>query len=188
MRCIFLVVVSVLPLPFCHTATLYADDNIFPSSLIEFIKPGMRLGVKPNQTESLIGIEIFSDDQFRLAKDAREMTLEELGKKYPHVADKVAKTLANFTASLKAMKSRIPKVANPAPPGEPVITLAVDRAVLLCTVLYTGTDYILVTYGADNSKKQVIAIQSVARIRWADDDLKLRTSWRPDQGKVKQKS
>jgi hypothetical protein len=138
----------------------------------------MTIGVKSSQADSLVAIEIYSEDQFHVAKDARDMTLQDLGKKYPQIADKAAKALAEYKSSIEAQKERIPRVANFPSSGEPVVALEVDRAVLLCTVLHVGEDYLLLTYSADNSKRQVIAKQAVSRIRWASDDLRFRTSLR----------
>ena len=176
MRSVFLVVATTLSLTSCHTESLCTEDPAFPHSLLGFIKPGMHLGLKSNRTDSLVSIQIFSDEQFRIAKDAREMTIGELGKKHPQVADQAAKALAAFASSGEDQKVR-PQVLDSASPGEPTVTLVIDRTVLLCTVRHVGEDYLFVSYGADNMKKQVIAKQTVARIRWVGDDLTFRPSW-----------
>jgi hypothetical protein len=155
-----------------------AANDVLPTSLLGFIKSGMQLGIKSSRLDSLVTIEIYSDEQFRRAKDVRGLTLKELGEKYPEVADKAAKALANFKASIESQESRNPKLGNFPPPGKPTIALDVDRAVLLCTVLYVGEDYLLVTYASDNSKRQVISKHAIARIRWASDELRFRTSIR----------
>ena len=176
MRRLFLIFATALCLPSFFGATLNAADEAFPSSLLGFIKPGMQLGVRSSRMDSLVTIEIYRDEQFRILRDARDMSLEDLGKKYPQIADKAAKALAEFTSSLEAQRTRTPQVANFPPSGKPTVSLAVDREVLLCTVLYVGDDYFLVTYGDDNSKRQVIAKHAVTRMRWASADVRFRTS------------
>ena len=177
MRFFMIILATALCWPSFH-AGVCAGDDALPSSLLGFIKPSMQLGIRSSQSDSSVTIEIYSEDQFRLAKDVRDMTLEDLGKKYPEIADKAAKALAEYKSSVEAQRLRNPRVANFPPPGEPAVALEVDRGFLLCTVLHVGEDYLLVAYGADNSKKQVIAKQVVARIRWASDDLRFRPSLR----------
>jgi hypothetical protein len=180
MRCFLGILTAILCLPSLQGSICAADDD-FPSSLLGFIKPGMHISLRSSKADSLVAIEIFSEAQFRFAKDARDMKFEELGQKYPKVSDKAAKALADYRSSIEARRSE--NTRRPSLPSsvEPFVALAVDRAALLCTVLHVGEDYFFVTYSEDNSKKQVIAKQAVSRIRWASDDLRFRTSLRPAQ-------
>ena len=175
MRFFIVILLAALCSQSCHTKAIAADD-VFPTSMLGFVKPGMHLGIKSSPSNSFVTIEVYSEDQFQLAKDARELTFEDLGQKYPLVADQAAKALKEYKAAVEARRLQSPKSANFRSPGEPTVALEVDRAVLLCSVLHVGEDYVLVAYGADSSKKQVIAKQSVSRIRWASDDLRFRNS------------
>jgi len=160
----------------CHVEAIAADDAL-PTSLLGFVKPGMHLGIRSSQSDSFVTIEIYSEDQFRLAQDVRDMKLENLAQKYPQIAEKASKALAEYKASVEARRLQNSKgPGSNFPPGEPAVALEVDPEVWLCTVLHVGEDYVLVAYGADNSTKQVIAKQVVSQIRWASDDLRFRNS------------
>ncbi|HEX5106143.1 MAG TPA: hypothetical protein VFV87_20125, partial [Pirellulaceae bacterium] len=134
------------------------------------------------QADSLVSIEIYSEEQIRIASDARTMNLEELGKKYQHVGEQAAKALAEYKASLEAQRERNSRFDFP-PQGEPVVSLGEDRTVLLCTVAHVGDDYVLVSYGDENPRKQVFAKQAIARIRWATGDLRFRTAVRRNENR-----
>jgi len=136
----------------------------------------MHIGVRSFQANSFVAIEIYSEDQFRFAKDGREMKLGELGQKYPKVSEKAAEALAKYKASLEARRSASTNGASFPSSVEPTVALELDRATLLGTVLHVGDDYFLVSSSEDDSKKQVIAKQSISRIRWVSDDLQFRTS------------
>ena len=177
MRCLLIGLVATFCFPSLQGG-ISAADGEYPSSLLGFIKPGMHIGIRSSQADSLVTIEIYNEDQFRFAKDARDMKLEELGGKYPKVSEKAAKALADYQSSIEARKSDNTRNATYPSSVEPSVALEVDRATLLCTVLYVAEDYFLLTYSDDSSKKQVIAKQAVTRIRWASDDLRFRTSLR----------
>jgi hypothetical protein len=106
------------------------------------------------------------------------MKPEELEKKYPKVSEEAAKAIANHKSFLEAQNPGNTRNSEIRSSMETVARLDVDPSTL-CTVLYVAEDYLLVTYGDDNSKKQVIAKQAVTRIRWASDDLRFRTLQRP---------
>jgi hypothetical protein len=167
MRLVSLVVI-MLSMFFFQSENLHAEEPAFPSSMLGFIKPGMQLGLSSSKTDSPVSIWIYSDEKFRIATDAREMTMEEMEKKYPQIEEQKAKTLAELVKSRPDMASS---------GHEPTVTLAVDRAILLCTVLFVGEDYFLVTYDPDNMKKLAIAKHKVDRIHFADDNLVFWHSW-----------
>jgi hypothetical protein len=175
MRFFIVILVTALCWQSFHGEATAADDPL-PTSLLGFVKPGMHIGVRFSQQDSFVSIEIFNEDQFRLAQDARDMSLEALGQKYPHIADKASKSLAEHKSSVEALRSQDPKRTGFPPLGEPSVALEVDRTIVLCHVVHVAEDYVLIAYGADNSKKQVIAKQVVSRIRWASDDLQFRHS------------
>lgn len=160
-----------------HEGLTSAAEPDFPSSLLGFIKPGMLIGLRTSQADSLVSVEIYDEEQFRIATDARRLKLEELEKKYPSVSEKAAKALATYQSSLEVRRSGN-VVRGTSFVFEPSIELDVDRTTTLCTVLHVNGDYFLVTYGDDNSRKQAIAKQAVTRIRWVSDDVRFKTSLR----------
>ena len=84
-----------------HAVATPVDDPP-PASLLGFVKPGMHLGVRYSQQDSFVSLEIFNEDQFRLAQDARVMSLEALGQKYPLVAEQASKSLADYKSTIEA--------------------------------------------------------------------------------------
>lgn len=176
MRCVLIVLTMMIGI-LSHDGMTHADEPDFPKTLLGFIKPGMLIGLRASQSDSLVSVEIYDEEQFRFAMDARHLKLDELEKKYPSVSEKAAEALANYQSSPEARASGNVKGTNFV--REPSIELDVDRTTTLCTVLHVDDDYFLVTYGDDSSKKrQVIAKQAVNRIRWASDDVRFKTSLR----------
>ncbi|MEZ6086793.1 MAG: hypothetical protein R3C05_01920 [Pirellulaceae bacterium] len=162
-----------------HEETASTAEPDFPETLLGFIKPNMQIGIRTSQGDSLVSVEIYDEEQFRFAQDARNLKREELEKKYPNVSEKAAKALAGYESSIEAQTSGTDRGPGFRSNVAPFVELDVDRATTLCTVLHVAEDYFLVTYGEDNSKKQVIAKQAVTRIRWASGDLRFKTSLRP---------
>jgi hypothetical protein len=178
MRCFLIVFVTILCF-LSHARTNFAADPDFPNSLLGFIRPGMLIGIQASRDDSLVSIEIFDEEQFRFAKDARSMKLEELKEKYPKVSEEAAKALAAFESSIDAQLSNDARRTRLRSSVEPSVALDVDRATVLGTVLHVTDDYFLVRYGDDNPRKQVVAKQAVTRIRWASDDIQFRKSLQP---------
>jgi hypothetical protein len=159
-------------------------ESELPASLLGFVKPGMEIGIRSSSKDSFFSIVIYDKEQFRFEKDARRLDLDELGQKYPKVLQETTKALAKWRST---MTDQLPPASEGPlrqPPVEPAVALDLDLTVTLCTVVHATDDYILVTYGDDNTKRQAIAKQAVSHLRWATDDLRfrefLRTVERPE--------
>jgi hypothetical protein len=171
MRYVTAIFMSVLcDLSFSHSSSI-AEDT-FPSSLTGFFKPGMHFGINADQPET---IEIYSDEKYQITTDARKMHFEELEKKYPKVAEEAARQRAGHQETLDRIKERKTEPLF-APTGELSVTANPNPKVTLYTILHVNESYLVATYGINNSRKLVIAMNSIARIQWAMEGLPIRAT------------
>lgn len=149
-----------------------AEDANPPPDLAGFLKPGIKLGVTPQDESQSMKLLIFPDKEFEILQDAKIMDQDELAEKHPEFAAARDAELKKFTESLESRKHELPAGVTY---GEPRVGLYGYHNMLLCTVAHVGDDYFLVTYGFDEVKRKVFATRFVTSISW-QDKLPLSTS------------
>ena len=127
------------------TGTGRSEDQQ-PDSLLGFIKPGMSVGVSPDDPGP-VSLRIYSAKQFDIAKDAQTMSLDELRAKYKEVEEKIEQTLAELVSASSEGDE---------PSG--VRVRLVPTNYWLGTVKHVGKDYVLLATA--DSRAALIAIRA----------------------------
>lgn len=172
---ILLFLLVALPIPTLAVAQEFAA----PSSMVGFLQPGMKLGIRSTEGSSDIHIVIFSERAFAIERDGRLMELAAIVEKYPEVAEAKDAALRAGPKSYVDGRGRLIELGVPS-----VERLSIDRRLLLCSVSHIGADYMLVTLeeSADNgdaqSPRKVYAIDRIASIVWRERP-QLALSYRP---------
>ena len=131
-------ILTVIGLCFLNSAV--AQERETPESLVGFLAPGTKVGITEIRDSDRIAIHVFEGDDFLIAADARTLDLDGLAKKYEPVSTARTKLLGQLDPSKFG--------------ADPQVLLHVDRRELLCTVIATGNDYVLVAFGPDNSQRR----------------------------------
>lgn len=150
-------------------ANAFCQDNAFPPRLAGFLTPGTHVAVRLGQNADKIQVRIFADEALAIAKDAKDLDLEQLITKYPAVAKIRDEKVQQFVAAVTRK--------NPGHSyGEPKVSVQpLDFNWLLGTVTYAGEDYIVVSTGDRVADRHVFATHFIQRLTW-DDGVSLSLS------------
>lgn len=149
-----------------------SSTDAFPTSMLGFLEIGTHLGIRysnqgPGGRDEHFVLQILDDEGWRIASDSRQLPLEELRKKYAAVETLASRTLLDYQDDLTKRMDR-----PPLPKGKryaaPDLSISVDRSTLLCTVLYVGNDYVLVSYGDEDKKRRVLPKHLIKYMHWDD--------------------
>lgn len=165
------------------TTPALAQGDALPSSIVGFVRPDMKLGIRVADGSSDIHIVVFSERAFSIERDGRMMELDALTEKYPELP------AAKEDAIKAAPKSYLSAEGRRFELGEPFIErLLIDRRLRLGTVSHVGSDYFLFVHeGAsdnsdDQSRQTVYAAKRIATIAWRGQP-RFALSYRPvDRG------
>lgn len=157
------VLICLAPSPMLVQSALAQELVTYPKSLAGFLKSGTHVGIYSNVESGSHKVTIYSEEDFEIAMDARNMDLEELALKYKSVAQDRDRELKRFTASLESKRKTL--AANKEF-GEPKARITINPRELLYTVAYVGDDYILVSPEANPKKFTAFSTRFLSTIRW----------------------
>lgn len=167
-RVIAIVMMVSFTMPISASAVhAQAVPSELPTEMLGFLTPGAHIGVYQSETrdgnsEPFFSLTLYEDDGYELAVDARKLSLDELCEKYPAVAKRAEKTLADYEKVLIEKANELDAGKRYA---EPTLSMQVSRRTLFCTVIYVGDDYALLSY--DKSKRKwVLPKHMINRILW----------------------
>jgi len=140
-----------------------AQDTEYPSSMVQFLKSGMKIGISKLEDHHGLNITVFSDDEFQIALDARSLKTDELAKKYPSVAEKKQNSIAIAKRGRKLEERHLS--AN--------VKVVFDAKMVLCTVEHVTDDYVLVRNVHNNNARMAFASHSIEKISWGESGFDL---------------
>ena len=84
------VIILVLTFAAIFTVGKYGvADEPLPQSLLELLKPDMRVGIRWITGTAAVALNVYSKEQYLIARDTRNLTLDQLKKKYVAVDKQV---------------------------------------------------------------------------------------------------
>lgn len=160
MRSVIAMVISM----FCITCV--AQESEFPKNLVGFLKPGMHIGVVSIADSDRITIEVYSEQDYAIAIDSRELSLEELSSKYDRVATELERKRKEILTSLESQRIDLPTGKEF---GEPEISLRASQREAFYKIIAAGEDYILVSNSVGSKRRRAIATRFISAINWRDE-------------------
>ncbi len=143
-------------------------DEPLPRSLLKLLQPDMRVGIQWIQGTAAVELNVYSEEQFRIAQEPRSLTLNQLKEKYVAVEKQAQEVLQRFPAiqSDKELDETVrikPRV------------LMRRKNERLGIIKHVGDDYILLTFGGPKERRQALASRFVARVNLDAFGVELHT-------------
>ena len=132
-------------------------DEPHPKSLVGLLTPDMRVGIHRFDGSAAFIISVYSEEQFAIARDSRNLTLDQLKEKYVAVKEQCEHTLEILSTTQHAETRKILESHKP--------EVRKDKAGgLLGTISHVGEDYVLVTLDGLQERRLVLASQFISQI------------------------
>ena len=144
----------------------FAQESDAPKTLVGFLTPGMNIGILSFENSDKITIDIYTEQDFAIAIDARNLSLEDLASKHEKVASEIERIRKNTIVSLQTSKEKLPAGKEY---GEPTIGFRSNPRESFYKIASTGDDYILVTRATAPENRRVFATRFVSSINWRDE-------------------
>ena len=132
-------------------------DEPLPGSLLELLQPEMRVGIQWVQGTAAVELNVYSEEQFRIAQEPRSVTLNQLKEKYVAVDKQALEAWQHFSAT------QSDKELDETVRIKPRVSMR-RRNERLGIIKHVGDDYILVTFDGPKERRQALASRFVARV------------------------
>lgn len=135
-----------------------AEDE-FPKQFIGFLKSGQQIGLSIRSDEPTFILVFKNQTDMAIHKDAEELSVEELRKKYPQVERQASDLLETVSRDAGA-ESKHPK-----------LEIGRKAPIKYARVLHVGNDYVLIEF--ENANRTAYSSTQIGRIAWANGETNL---------------
>lgn len=145
----------LLALSTSHVANGQSEADVVPKTMLEFLEPGMHLGVATVEGTTNVILHTYTQDDYAVAKDL----VKQLGSSFKS-ATSVAETNATVHSELQAYISRLePPLAN----VDHIMILPLIRT-SFGKIVAVGDDFVLLALDGEQKRKRVIPKTSIATV------------------------
>ena len=150
--------IPILSFAFALTQFTVLSAEEFPKSILGFVKPNDYVGLNVDRSTGYYSLNILTQQEYTLFRDASALELDALAQKYPEVATELARLKAKGEQEAREPRSdgtRLKtKVSVFAPPGT------------FHKVLHAGDNYLLLETVDDKPRRVALNASVISTMRW----------------------